>query len=635
MGNVAIYCRVSTQQQSTDRQQEELLKLSKDKRYNIDAKHIYVDVISGFKKGEVRPAFSKMVEDVENGEIDIILFSEFSRLARNATELLEQINYFKNKNVTVYFQKQNITVDNNVSNIGNTILLHVLAVMSSYEIELFAERTLSGKITKVQQGGSNSDANAYGYKSVNKQITINEEEAEVVKNIFQMYAENVSTIDIADYLNANNIPSPYATRSKKFIENRMKKGLEQKEYRFDIDNLKWRASTISRLLSNRLYVGERHITFFKPDPSNTLPTWKREEREVVFEYNEQREELRIISDELFQAVQDRLSTAKYNKNNAIKHDNLLKHKLICGECGGNFSVGNSDAKSKSQVNKRTYKCYGIISRKDKPRTCKTGSEIRQTRLDGLVVTYCLKLFAQISMQDMNIKRIGQIENEIEKLNKIVSDKKQKRTEIEEKYKSTLKKLIKFDNRVVQQLIQEETDKYNEQTEKMTKEISKLDKKVISNKVLLLKLQKMIDTYTNLYVKMDEIRNNRGLIKSMIDEYIDKIIVFRIDKMWNLIVIKFYTDYEFWGTIKAARYKNNEIYYNSDFCRYGIEYKAWCVDNSEHCFSYNKDTRTINYDGNSRIYKDFKVGEYNFMDFNQMLVETDNLNSYPLYMYADN
>ena len=68
MGNVAIYCRVSTQQQSTDRQQEELLKLAKDKRYNIDAKHIYVDVISGFKKGEVRPAFSKMVEDVENGK---------------------------------------------------------------------------------------------------------------------------------------------------------------------------------------------------------------------------------------------------------------------------------------------------------------------------------------------------------------------------------------------------------------------------------------------------------------------------------------------------------------------------------------------------------------------------------------
>lgn len=635
MGNVAIYCRVSTQQQTTDRQKEELLKLASERGYEVDNNHIYIDIISGFKKGEVRPAFSQMITDVEKGEISMILFSEFSRLARNATELLQQINYFKDKNVTVYFQKQNITVDNNVSNIGNTILLHVLAVMSSYEIELFAERTLSGKITKVQQGGSNSDANAYGYKSVNKQITINEEEAEAVKNIFQMYAENVSTIDIADYLNANNIPSPYATRSKKFIENRMKKGLEQKEYRFDIDNLKWRASTISRLLSNRLYVGERHITFFKPDPSNTLPTWKREEREVVFEYNEQRDELRIISDELFQAVQDRLSTAKYNKNNAIKHDNLLKHKLICGECGGNFSVGNSSANSSAQDGKRTYKCYGIISRKDKERTCETGSEIRQARLDGLVVTYCLKLFAEINIQNMNFKRIEQLKAENEQLTKILSSKKQNANKLVESYKSTLKKLIKVDNAVVQQLIQEETNNYNKQTTKLNKEISKIEKGIITNKVLLLKLERMSNTYNNLYSKMNEIREDKVLIKDMINEYIERIIVYRIDKIWNFIVIKFYSNFELWGTIKAARYKNDEIYYNADFCRYGIEYKAWCLDNSEHCFNYNKDTHTISYDGKSSIYKNFKAGEYNFKDFNKLLIETDNLNSYPLYVYANN
>lgn len=635
MGNVAIYCRVSTQQQSTDRQQEELLKLAKDKRYNIDAKHIYVDVISGFKKGEVRPAFSKMVEDVENGEIDIILFSEFSRLARNATELLEQINYFKNKNVTVYFQKQNITVDNNASNIGNTILLHVLAVMSSYEIELFTERTLSGKITKVQQGGSNSDANAYGYMSVNKHIKINEEEAEVVKNIFQMYTENVSTIDIADYLNANNIPSPYATRSKKFVENRMKKGLEQKEYRFDIDNLKWRASTISRLLSNRLYVGERHITFFKPDPSNTLPTWKREKREKVYEYKEQCEELRIISDELFQAVQDRLSTAKYNKNNAIKHDNLLKDKLKCGECGGNFSVGNSSANSSAQDGKRTYKCYGIIGRKDKERTCETGSEIRQARLDGLVVTYCLKLFAEISVQNMNFKRIEQLKADNEQLTKILSSKKQDANKLVESYKSVLKKLIKVDNAVVQQLIQEKTDDYNKQTTKLNKEINKIEKDIITNKVLLLKLERMSNTYNNLYSKMNEIREDKVLIKDMINEYIERIIVYRIDKIWNLIVIKFYSNIELWGTIKAARYKNDEIYYNADFCKYGNEYKAWCIDNTEHCFDYDKVTRKVLYNGKSNLYKNFKAGEYNFEDFNKLLVETDNLNSYPLYVYADN
>lgn len=94
-----------------------------------------------------------------------------------------------------------------------------------------------------------------------------------------MYAEGVSTINIAEYLNLHNIPSPYSTRAKEFIENRNKKGLERKEYKFNIEKLKWRANTIARILSNRLYLGERSVTFYKPDPTNVLPTWKRTDRE--------------------------------------------------------------------------------------------------------------------------------------------------------------------------------------------------------------------------------------------------------------------------------------------------------------------------------------------------------------------
>lgn len=636
MGNVAIYCRVSTQQQTTDRQKEELTKLANERHYEVDDNHIYVDVISGYKKGEVRPAFSSMIEDIEKGEIDTILFSEFSRLARNATELLQQINYFKEKNVTVYFHKQNITVNNDNSNIGNTILLHVLAVMSSYEIELFTERSLSGKITKVQNGGSNSDANAYGYKSVNKKIVINEEEAEVVRQIFEMYANNNSSIDIADQLNANNIPSPYVTRTKQFIENRKAKGLEEKEYKFDVDNLKWRASTITRILNNRLYRGERNITFYKPDPTNTLPTWKRTDREVIYEYNEHCEDLRIISDELFQSVQDRLLQANYNKNNAIKHDNLIKHKLQCGECGGNYSVGNNKSNSKTNDFIRTYKCYNIISRKDKQRTCENGSEIRQTRLDGLVVHYSLKMFAEIASNENNQKKIEELKNDINRLTSILDGKKNEVQQLEDDYKSSLRKLMKVNNSIVEELIKEETDKFEKTKEEIDKSINKINKDIINKKLTVNQLKKLSDTYSNLYNQMHEIRQNKALIKQMIDEYIDVIEIYRVNPNWNLIIIKYKNDVEIWGTVKAARYKNSELFYDEITCKYGIEYISWCIDNSDHSFSYNKDTHTISYDGNSssQLYKDIEKGEYTYDEFNQILIDTDNLNSFPLYYYTD-
>mgnify|MGYP003311482372 CR=1 FL=1 len=138
---VAIYCRISTQLQSTDRQREELLSFARDKGWEIPEDRIYIDVISGFKAGEVRPEYGRLMSELVSKGITCVLFSEFSRLARNATELLSQINFFRERNIKLFFEKQNIWVENKKNDLGNSILLHVLAVVSSYEVELFAEVT--------------------------------------------------------------------------------------------------------------------------------------------------------------------------------------------------------------------------------------------------------------------------------------------------------------------------------------------------------------------------------------------------------------------------------------------------------------------------------------------------------------
>ena len=185
---IAIYCRVSTQQQTIDRQKDDLLKFASDNHFNIEEEYIYVDVISGFiKRGELRPQYAEMIKHVEDGSIGMILFSEFSRLARNVTDLLASINFFREKGVELYFEKQNMWVKGD-KDLGSTILLHVLAVMSSYEIELFAERSISGKIAKVQMGHGGGEERAYGYmKDENGKIVINPKERETVVVIFELY----------------------------------------------------------------------------------------------------------------------------------------------------------------------------------------------------------------------------------------------------------------------------------------------------------------------------------------------------------------------------------------------------------------------------------------------------------------
>ena len=330
---------------------------------SIAGKYI-IDIITGYSIGEDRPNYSALLEEVDKGNIGIILFSELTRLGRNSTELLAEVQRLQDKGVELYFEKQDLWVKNDKKDLGSRILLAVLAITTSYEIELFAERSISGKINKITKGGGvGGDNNAYGYMNdENKMMVIREDEAEIIRRIFNMYADGKSTIEICDILNTEGIPTSYGTRLAEFKENRQRKGIEPKEYKHfkNGEDFKWRPSSIAKLLAKDLYKGHRFVQFRKPqvdklEKKNGEPV----EPEIAFTYDVQLEKLRIVDDELFQRVQDRLAQAAYNKNNAIKHENLLKAKLICGECGSRFSVGKqSDTAIKYKVNPRTYKCYG-------------------------------------------------------------------------------------------------------------------------------------------------------------------------------------------------------------------------------------------------------------------------------------
>lgn len=628
---VAIYCRVSTQQQTTDRQKEELLKYATDNLWSIKEEHIYVDVISGFKKGEVRPCYCRMIEQVELGNINTILFSEFSRLARNATDLLNQVTLFKDYGVEMFFQKQNMWLKHDGSDLGSTILLHVLAVMSSYEIELFSERSLSGKITKVQNGHGGGDERAFGYMNdSSKKIVVNPDESDIVKRAFEMYAEGYSSIAICEVFNSENIPSFYANRLNSFIKTRKEKGLDAKQYKFDVNNLKWRPSSLNRLFHNELYVGRRKVVYYKPDPTNPIPINKRTDRKIVYEYSEHVEALRIVSDELFQRVQNRLAMAHYNKNNAVKHDNLLKYLMKCGECGSNFSVGKCSDTAKNYVSgERTYKCYGRVNRKDKPQTCKNGAELRQWKMDGLVLQLSLQMFAQIDIESSNRKRIEKLKTEISEKECIVQSKRAIIEDKEGEYRKTLKRLSRIDDEIADELIFTAKTEYDEVKRKLNDEITNLSHEIISNKVIINNLEKL-NANPLLKDKMNEIREDRLLVKTMIDEYIESVFVYRIHKFWLLVKVCYKGGEEMWGTIKSARYKKEEMFFDPSLCKYGVEFQAWLLNNTEKCFSYDKETRTISYNGNSEIYLEFQQGTYDYTTFDDMVKRTEWIGSYPFF-----
>lgn len=627
---VAIYCRVSTQMQSTDRQKEDLLKYAEERGYVISDDNIYVDVISGYKSGEVRPEYSRMIEKVKAGKINLILFSELTRLGRNATELLDEVKKFQEMGVHLYFEKQNIEVKGE-SDLGSKILLHILAVVAEYEIQLFSERSLSGKIEKLKKGGGGGLERAYGYKHENKLIVIDKDEAEIVKYIFEEYANGKSSLAICESLNARGIKPPYVRRLNEYQDNRKEKGLSAKEYEhFDADRMTWRASSLNRLLHNKIYKGDKEVVLHEPEPENKVCAKKRESRKEVFHYQDHDESLRIVSDELFQRVQDRLALAPYNKNNAYKHDNLLKAKLKCGECGSNFTVGKGGTE-------RTYKCYGTVKRMDKPRTCKDGVELRQCRLDGLVLQTSLYMFAKFNMENESENRINHNLNEVKDLEDRIVHKQQELDEITKEYKRTLHRLLLLSNdEIAEQMLDENSKKFKTESTKLESDIAKLKDEIITKRNLVHNLRQLQKKYINIHDKMRDIRNSTELVKSMTDEYIDKIIIYRVHKSWALVITKYIGGQEFWGILKTARYKNDELFYDELLCRYGTEYKSWMLNNTSHCFSYDKMNRTITYnaDKDKIFIHDFKSGTYSFEEFNKMVSDTGWMGSFPSYYYEN-
>lgn len=143
----AIYIRISTKKQNTDRQYEELKSYANSMGYTIVES--YEDQISGFKDEEERHDLNRLKEDAKTEKFDIILFSELSRLSRKTTNILELISYFRDDcKKSLYFQKQNLNVTTDKSDLGSELQLNILATIGSYEIELSTERQMGGKIQK-------------------------------------------------------------------------------------------------------------------------------------------------------------------------------------------------------------------------------------------------------------------------------------------------------------------------------------------------------------------------------------------------------------------------------------------------------------------------------------------------------
>ena len=134
---VAIYCRVSTEEQDADKQ--EFLCREYCTRNNFEIFKVYKDIMSG-KTTDIRPDFNILLKDMREFKFDCIMVTKLDRLGRSLQHLLSLFDEFTRKKVNFVAITQNI----DTSTASGKLQMQVMGAFAEFERNIISERTKEG-----------------------------------------------------------------------------------------------------------------------------------------------------------------------------------------------------------------------------------------------------------------------------------------------------------------------------------------------------------------------------------------------------------------------------------------------------------------------------------------------------------
>ena len=303
---VAIYPRVSTLVQedgtSLETQEAECTTLALSLGYLVNAKCVHREVWSG--SSVKRPQLEKLRRMAAAGELEALFVYTADRLARDPYDLLTLMREFDKCGVAVHFVR-----DSSDPSPEGELVRFVLGFSGHRERAMIRLRTMNGRIAVAKAGRMPVGARdvTYGYDDnpVTKGRLANEEEAKVVQWIYRKYAGGWSMNRIGLKLNKEGITS--------------KKGRA------------WSVTVLKSLLTSTSYIeldyyGKTHLVGGK------RVARPREEWIEIKGYSP-----RLVSDKLFQKVQERLAGVQARLNAFNKRQYMMTSYARCGKCGGPVS----------------------------------------------------------------------------------------------------------------------------------------------------------------------------------------------------------------------------------------------------------------------------------------------------------
>ena len=486
---VTYYARVSTdkdeQLNSLDNQvkyYEALIKKNKSWTFVPG----YVDEgLSGISTKK-RENFNRMVEDGKSGAFDLIVTKEISRFARNTLDSIKYTRELLANGVAVFFQNDNI----NTLDEDSELRLTIMSSIAQDELRKLSSRVKFGHQQAIKSKVVLGNSRIFGYKKDSKRLVIDEAEAPMVRELFELYATDQYSMKQIEgifwnkgYRNLNGNRIAHGTMSN-MIANPKYKG-------YYVGN---KVKVVDMFTKKQKFLPPDEWVMFKDETGEIVPA--------------------IVSEELWDKanlILRRRSEDVKNRQGVCNHPNLLTGKLFCTCCGEPYY--RRESKKVYGPNNSKWVCSGKI--KNGADTCASfpiyESEIQPLLLevfrdtkadaDALAEEY-IRLYTE--MTDHN-----QLPSQITAQQKIIDNAEKKKAKLLQ---------LSVDGIISDRDFKKMTDDCNAEIDRAQQEIDQLNEQLDSSEIYQEKIARIRKTLSAAQKDAAV-----GIIsKEFVEQYIDTI-----------------------------------------------------------------------------------------------------------------
>ena len=435
-----------------------------------------------------RENFNRMVDDAAEDKFDLVITKEISRFARNTLDSIQYTRELLNHGVGVFFQNDNI----NTLDEDSELRLSIMSSIAQDELRKLSSRVKFGHQQAIKKNVVLGNSRIFGYQKDNKRLVIDEEEAQMVRELFELYATgNYSMKQIEQifwekgYRNHNGNRIAHTTMSN-MISNPKYKG-------WYVGN---KVKVVDMFTKKQKFLPPEEWVMFPDETGEIVPA--------------------IVSEELWDAanaVLQRRSEDVKNRHGICNHANLLTGKLFCTSCGQPYyrresrdKQGNVNSKwvcsGKIKSGKESCASFPIYEEEIKPLLYEVFRDTRE--LSAAMLEEYQRMYGELTRGDNLAKRIKSLEAKID---------------LNLKKKNKLLELVSLDS-ISPKNFKEMSETCDKEAEELEKELAELKDQHASNE----EFRKQMEKIRSVLRQAEQRAGSGAITKDFIDTFIDKIYV---------------------------------------------------------------------------------------------------------------